>query len=324
MGMERRMIHKSHDEVFQELCKEFPGLMEYLLDGHLAEVGKLTEKVRDLGNALASADARYADRNTEANFLAVVNKRHEDLIRRIGMMLDREQLHEPDRTDHDLVSCALPMSVALDLVAAARPLIVAKGEQELMLDNGEDKANLNGDVFRRSSFSPKPSAQYLIDAQVKKSGMQYLIGEQRALIGMEYTKAVESFAKEYQGTLSFEMERNPSTAQWELQEALIKVADSLLLRNDWCCVGIDMCKRYVAGTMDVVIRTAEGPRAAPIDCDRFRKDFRAAAKSHLPIGVTIDEVTLVGTGTNQVQRLLPTDYALAAGSPTYCSRKGWR
>lgn len=289
------MPMKNHDEIFQELLAEFPGLMAYILDGHLEEVGKLVEKMRFLNDGIVSATARLQEASHEATKFALCNKKYEELIRRIGLMLDREQLNEPDRTDHDLVSCAMPVTVALDLMKIARPLIVAKGEEELQM-------NENRDVFPVRPVDPSLFALHqngkISDSTVLKMLMGVGLGlakdekvvapvvHQEGLsrpgVFIEQAHRLNSFAVEY-------------PAKPKLDRTLVdlhRLADAILAKFGWACHDISVNGRGGQGVSVEVVASELDGIATSISAPAFEQEFRAGANRILPASCYIDEIII--------------------------------
>ncbi len=299
MGLGRRMaVHKHHDEVFQELCKQFPGLVEYLLDGHIVEVGKLTEFVRGLNNALASADARYDDRHSEANFLTSVNKNYADIIRRVGMMLDFESIEQLE-DEKDMVSCDLPVSVALDLAKAAKPLIIQRGEEELEGKPGR-RPNANGDTFDPSIFALHQNGRVSDQTTLKM-----FMGIDPALVAAESVVAPSPSAPDVQpGTYVDIVPMNISARSTpSLVDELKTLADSLLRRDGWYCQDFLVYMR--PGTLDVEIKAYASKGARSVDAEKFKAELRYVAKDYLPATVRIDEVTVKDVMTGNGPFLVP-------------------
>lgn len=285
------MIHKNHDEVFQELCKEFPGLMDYLMDGHLKEVGKLTEKVRELGNALASADARCDERLAEANFLVAVNKKYEDILRRVGMMMDAEALK--DLVDTDLVPCGLPVTVALDLATVSRPLIVAQGEKEL----GATEANKNGDVFDPAIFKLHQEGK-LADSTMLKMVMGIDPGLARdktviaPVVKQEGPLHPGHFIEQVGNLKSFAVQYAAESRPDMTIATLRSLADALLSKFGWACIDVVVNGRGSQSIdIDIVARELDGV-ATSIDAEVFAQEFRAVVQRMLLVSAYIDEITI--------------------------------
>lgn len=311
------MTHKTHDEVFQELCKEFPGLMDYLMDGHLKEVGALIEKVRDLGNALTSADARYDERSAEARLLIVINKKYEDIVRRVGMMMDAEALK--DLVDTDLVPCGLPVTVALDLATISRPLIVAHGEKELQL-------NSNGDATSEEKFDPSIFALHQ-DKRISDSTMlKMFMGIDPGLAKDETVIVTHPVApnevrpgvfieqvpdnRAIRGAAADHIWANEITGQYlntshDSTMHNLKIEANIFLGNfGWTC--IDLTLNGSRHDFDLVVVAVELRGAMPVSHPDFVLHMRRASKRILPAAMNLDEVTLVSHKTGKSQMLMPS------------------
>ena len=315
------MPMKNHDEIFQELCKEFPGLVDYLLDGHLEEVGKLTEKVRFLNNGLVEQTTRARDAAHEATTLAMRNHEYENLIRRVGMMIDSEALK--NLVDTDLVPCSLPVTVALDLATASRPLIVAQGEKELT----SRMPNENGDVLPNEKFDPSIFALHQ-DGKVSDSTMLKMVmgldpglakdetvvvpvvkqkeHPQHPGVFIEQAGRLKSFAVEYMA------EPRPDMTMVNLR----RLADALLAKFGWACIDVSVNGHGSGVSIEVVAKELDGV-ATSIGASAFEQEFRAGVSRMLPASCYIDEIVIRssrgGRPVLMPAAASPSLYAVAAG-----------
>jgi hypothetical protein len=313
------MTVKNHDEIFAELCKEFPGLMDYLLDGHLEEVSRLTEKVRFLNNEMTSSTARLQEAAHEASTLAMRNHEYENLIRRVGMMIDSEALK--NLVDTDLVPCGLPVTVALDLATASRPFIVAQGEKELTSRMPNEVALLN-EKFDPSIFALHQDGKVSDSTMLKMvMGLDPGLAKDETVVApvvkqkgplhpgvfIEQAGRLKSFAVEYMA------EPRPDMTMVNLRN----LADALLARFGWACIDVSVNGRGNQGiSIEVVAKELDGI-ATSIDASAFEQEFRAEANRMLPVSCYIDEIVIRssrgGRPVLMPAAASPSLYAVAAG-----------
>lgn len=140
------------DAVFallKELCPEFIG--QALEENRLKDLMRLTEYLREKLNTCAQAAHWLQNSDSKIQELELAKSSLQDLIRRVGMNIDSEQMKDFEGKPGELIECHLPPVVAHELYWAAYPLIVNQGLREL---KGEAKKelpippeNLNHDRF---------------------------------------------------------------------------------------------------------------------------------------------------------------------------------
>lgn len=270
MGTEEKKVeYRSHDDVFVELTRKFPGIMDYLMDGHLSEVGQLVELVRDLGNELATIKHRHSESMGNVVGALAAITRYQSVLRRVGMMLDQSQMEDTTRQPSDLVSCAMPMSVAVDLMKEARPLIVAQGERQL---------EANGEVF-----------EVLLMGGASDQQLQ-------AAAGQAIRSSIDRFKNLYMGDVC--------ANQHDTQHRLLLAADNLLGTYGWRCKELTL-SNHQQGSIDAVIKAFPTPGALTIDAEAFFREMRRVAKSMLPAGMVLDEIQVTNASTGQGLQLPP-------------------
>lgn len=152
------------DQVFEKLRQLCPELLNLLVEqNRLSDLNRLVDYLRAAINNSVQA-AHWLQQGDAALQEALLSKDVlEDLIRRVGLNLDYQQMENFQGQPGELIECRLPPSVALDLYHAAYPLIVAhgvrdlKGEAHPILDARPlPPENLNHDRFwgRPAPYKP--------------------------------------------------------------------------------------------------------------------------------------------------------------------------
>ena len=139
------------DAVFallKELCPEFIG--QALEENRLKDLMRLTEYLREKLNTCAQAAHWLQNSDSKIQELELAKSSLQDLIRRVGMNIDSEQMKNFEGKPGELIECHLPPVVAHELYWAAYPLIVNQGLRELKGEKNElpiPPTDLNHDRF---------------------------------------------------------------------------------------------------------------------------------------------------------------------------------
>ncbi len=120
----------SHDDTWEYCRSVFPKLFDFLTQGgSLDEVWKVVNVMRSLFNENAVKTSHLKAQSNALNDQDKELSKLRDIVRRCGLMVDREQAETAGQTD--LVSCAVPRNLAEELMEAARPHIVKHGAKQL-------------------------------------------------------------------------------------------------------------------------------------------------------------------------------------------------
>ena len=233
-----------------------------------------------------------------------------------------------DLVDSDLVPCGLPVTVALDLATASRPLIVAHGEKELT----EQMPNENGDVvLPNPKFDPSIFALHqngkLSDATMLKMalGLDPALAQDETVVAPVVHQAglphpghfIEQLPKQLSRLAEFSVQYMGEPKPDMTLTNLRHLADAILGKYGWACIDIAVNGRGNQDiSIEVVAKEIDGI-ATSIDAGIFDQEFRRGARNMLPAAAYIDEIVIRSHRGGRPVLLpsvaSPSLYAVAAG-----------